>query len=291
MTLLDYEYLRKLLKERSGLDLSADKQYLVESRLIPLARRAGLSGIAELVQKMKNGADALITDVVEAMTTNETFFFRDKIPFDHLRDTILPQLVPARTNRRALRIWSAASSTGQEPHSIAMCLREFGPALSGWRIEIVATDLSQEVLEKSKAGIYSQFEVQRGLPIQMLVKYFKQTGELWQLNADIRGMVQHRQLNLLHDFSGLGKFDIIFCRNVLIYFDQDTKIRIFERLSKMLEADGTLMLGAAETVVGISDVFRPSPDKRGLYQLNPARAVRANAAGASPQPLRVVAAR
>jgi len=291
VTLLDYEYLRKLLKERSGLDLSADKQYLVESRLIPLARRAGLSGIAELVQKMKNGADALITDVVEAMTTNETFFFRDKIPFDHLRDTILPQLVPARTNRRALRIWSAASSTGQEPYSIAMCLREFGPALSGWRIEIVATDLSQEVLEKSKAGIYSQFEVQRGLPIQMLVKYFKQTGELWQLNADIRGMVQHRQLNLLHDFSGLGKFDIIFCRNVLIYFDQDTKIRIFERLSKMFEADGTLMLGAAETVVGISDAFRPSPDKRGLYQLNPARAVRANAAGASPQPLRVVAAR
>jgi chemotaxis protein methyltransferase CheR len=208
-----------------------------------------------------------------------------------LRDTILPQLVPARTNRRALRIWSAASSTGQEPYSIAMCLREFGPALSGWRIEIVATDLSQDVLEKSKAGIYSQFEVQRGLPIQMLVKYFKQTGELWQLNADIRGMVQHRQLNLLHDFSGLGKFDIIFCRNVLIYFDQDTKIRIFERLSKMLEADGTLMLGAAETVVGISDAFRPSPDKRGLYQLNPARAVRANAAGASPQPLRVVAAR
>ena len=291
MTLLDYEYLRKLLKERSGLDLSADKQYLVESRLIPLARRAGLSGIAELVQKMKNGAEALTTDVVEAMTTNETFFFRDKIPFDHLRDTILPQLVPARTNRRALRIWSAASSTGQEPYSIAMCLREFGPALSGWRIEIVATDLSQEVLEKSKAGIYSQFEVQRGLPIQMLVKYFKQTGDLWQLNADIRGMVQHKQLNLLHDFSGLGKFDIIFCRNVLIYFDQDTKIRIFERLSKMLEADGTLMLGAAETVVGISDAFRPSPDKRGLYQLNPARAVRSNAAGASPQPLRVVAAR
>jgi len=291
VTLLDYEYLRKLLKERSGLDLSPDKQYLVESRLIPLARRAGLSGLSELVQKMKNGSEALTTDVVEAMTTNETFFFRDKIPFDHLRDTILPQLVPARTNRRALRIWSAASSTGQEPYSIAMCLREFGPALSGWRIEIVATDLSQEVLEKSKAGIYSQFEVQRGLPIQMLVKYFKQTGELWQLNADIRGMVQHRQLNLLHDFSGLGKFDIIFCRNVLIYFDQDTKIRIFERLSKMFEADGTLMLGAAETVVGISDAFRPSPDKRGLYQLNPARAVRSNAAGASPQPLRVVAAR
>ncbi len=291
MTPQDYEFMRKLLKERSGLDLSADKQYLVESRLIPLARRTGLAGLAELVQKMKTGAEALTSDVVEAMTTNETFFYRDKIPFDHLRDTILPQLIPARTNRRTLRIWSAASSTGQEPYSIAMCLKEVGPLLSGWRIEIVATDLSLEVLEKSKAGIYSQFEVQRGLPIHMLVKYFKQTGELWQLNADIRGMVQHKQLNLLHDFTGLGKFDIVFCRNVLIYFDQETKVKTFERLSRMLEADGTLMLGAAETVVGISDAFKPYPDKRGLYQLNPARAARANPAGALPQGLRVVAAR
>jgi chemotaxis protein methyltransferase CheR len=287
----DYEYLRKLLKDRSGLDLSADKQYLVESRLLPLARKASLPGISELVEKMKGGANALTAEVVEAMTTNETFFFRDKIPFDHLRDTILPHLIPARANRRELRIWSAASSTGQEPYSIAMCLKELGPMLSGWRIEIVATDLSHEVLEKSKAGIYSQFEVQRGLPIQMLVKYFKQTGELWQLNADIRGMVQHRQINLLQDFSYLGKFDVIFCRNVLIYFDQETKVRTFERLSKVLEPDGTLMLGAAETVVGISDAFRPYPDKRGLYQLNPARALRPVAAGAMPQTLRVVAAR
>ncbi len=292
MTPQDYEFLRKLLKERSGLDLSADKQYLVESRLIPLARRAGLGGLAELVLKMKSGAETLTSDVVEAMTTNETFFFRDKIPFDHLREIILPRLIPARANRRNLRIWSAASSTGQEPYSIAMCLKELGVALSGWRVEIVATDLSLEVLDKSKAGIYSQFEVQRGLPIQMLVKYFKQTGELWQINADIRGMVQHRQLNLLHDFSGLGKFDIIFCRNVLIYFDQETKVRTFERLSKMFEPDGTLMLGAAETVVGISDAFRPHPERRGLYQLNPVRgAVRASGAGAMPPGLRVVAAR
>jgi chemotaxis protein methyltransferase CheR len=291
VTLQDYEFLRKLLKERSGLDLSTDKQYLVESRLVPLARRAGLGGLAELVLKMKSGAEALTSDVVEAMTTNETFFFRDKIPFDHLCETILPQLIQARANRRSLRIWSAASSTGQEPYSIAMCLKEYGAVLPGWRIEIVATDLSQEVLDKSKAGIYSQFEVQRGLPIQLLVKYFKQTGELWQLNADIRGMVQHRQLNLLNDFSCLGKFDIIFCRNVLIYFDQETKVRTFERLSKMLEPDGALMLGAAETVVGISDAFKPYPDKRGIYQLNPTRAVRASAAGSLPQGLRVVAAR
>ncbi len=268
MTPQDYEFLRKLLKERSGLDLSADKQYLVESRLIPLARRTGLAGLAELVQKMKTGAEALTSDVVEAMTTNETFFYRDKIPFDHLRDTILPQLIPARTNRRSLRIWSAASSTGQEPYSIAMCLKEFGPVLSGWRIEIVATDLSQEVLEKSRAGVYSQFEVQRGLPIQMLVKYFKQTGELWQVNADIRAMIQHRQLNLLHDFSLLGVFDVIFCRNVLIYFDQETKVNIFNRLARVTEPDGFLVLGAAETVVGLTDVFKPFPERRGLYRPN-----------------------
>ena len=146
--------------------------------------------------------------------------------------------------------------------------------LSGWRIEIVATDLSQAVLEKSRAGIFSQFEVQRGLPIQMLVKYFTQIGELWQLNADIRGMVQHRQLNLLQDFSHLGMFDVIFCRNVLIYFDQDTKTGIFDRLSRMLEPDGVLALGAAESVVGITSTFKPYPERRGLYRPNVAPAAR-----------------
>ncbi|MDU3130893.1 MAG: protein-glutamate O-methyltransferase CheR [Bradyrhizobium sp.] len=289
MTPLDYEFLRKLLKDRSGLDLSADKQYLVESRLLPLARRANLAGIPELVQKLRSGGDQLTTQVVEAMTTNETFFFRDKIPFDHLRDYVLPALIQARASRRSLRIWSAACSTGQEPYSIAMGLREYGAALAGWRIEIVATDLSQEGPEKSKAGLYSQFEVHRGLPIQLLVKYFTQLGELWQLSADIRGMVQHRQLNLLQDFSHLGKFDVIFCRNVLIYFDQETKSAIFERMSKMLEADGTLFLGAAESVVGITDAFRPNQERRGLYQINPVRSPRG---GAALLPgLKVVAAR
>ncbi len=288
MTPLDYEFLRKLLKERSGLDLSADKQYLVESRLIPLARKAGLPGITELVAKMKSGSDALTTDVVEAMTTNETFFFRDKIPFDHLRETILPALVRARANRRALRIWCAASSTGQEPYSIAMCVKELA-GLSGWRVEIVATDLSHEVLDKAKAGLYSQFEVQRGLPIQLLVKHFKQTGELWQLSADIRAMVQHRQLNLLQDFSHLGMFDVIFCRNVLIYFDQVTKAGIFDRLARMLESDGVLVLGAAESVVGITDAFRPYPERRGLYLPNAARTGRAGVTPVMPHALRAVA--
>jgi chemotaxis protein methyltransferase CheR len=269
----DYEYLRKLLKERSGLDLSADKQYLIESRLLPLSRKSGLAGIGELVQKMKGGSADITTQVVEAMTTNETFFFRDKVPFDHFRDSIMPEILQARASRKTLRIWCAAGSTGQEPYSLAMCLKEMGAALSGWRVEILATDLSQEVLEKSRAGIYSQFEVQRGLPIQMLVKYFKQTGELWQINADVRAMVQHRQLNLLHDFSQLGVFDVIFCRNVLIYFDQDTKINIFNRLAKTTEPDGFLVLGAAETVVGLTDVFKPYPERRGLYRPSGVRAM------------------
>ena len=290
MTPLDYDFLRKLLKERSGLDLSADKQYLVESRLIPLARRAGMPGIPELVAKIRTGAETLTSEVVEAMTTNETFFFRDKIPFDHLREAILPALVQARASRRSLRIWCAASSTGQEPYSIAMCVKECA-GLSGWRVEIVATDLSQEVLEKSKAGLYSQFEVQRGLPIHMLVKYFTQTGELWQLNADIRGMVQHRQLNLLQDFSHLGTCDVIFCRNVLIYFDQETKVGIFERMSRMLEPDGVLALGAAETVVGISDAFKPYPERRGLYRVNTERAARAGVPTSMPLTLKLVGAR
>jgi chemotaxis protein methyltransferase CheR len=285
VNLPDYEFLRKCLKDSSGLDLSADKQYLIESRLLPLARKAGLPGIGELVQMMKGGSAAITAQVVEAMTTNETFFFRDKIPFDHFRDSIMPDIMQARASRRSIRIWCAAGSTGQEPYSLAMCLKEMGAALAGWRVEILATDLSQEVIEKSKAGLYSQFEVQRGLPIQLLVKYFKQVGELWQINADVRAMISHRQLNLLHDFSQLGNFDVIFCRNVLIYFDQETKVNIFRRLAKATEADGFLVLGAAETVVGLTDVYKPHPDRRGLYrpggfQAGPARPTAAGAAAA-----------
>jgi chemotaxis protein methyltransferase CheR len=274
VTPLDYEYLRKLLRERSGLDLSADKQYLVESRLVPLARRAGLAGIGELVQKVKAGSDSLTVDVIEVMTTNETFFFRDKIPFDHLRQAVIPELIQARAAKRSLRIWCAASSTGQEPYSIAMVCKEFAAELSGWRVEIIATDISLGVLEKARAGIFSQFEVQRGLPIQLLVRHFRQVGELWQLNADIRAMVQHRQLNLLQDFSHLGTFDVIFCRNVLIYFDQETKLAVFNRLARSLEPDGTLALGAAESIVGITEAFKPWPERRGLYRPNAARDAR-----------------
>ena len=266
MTPLDYDFLRKLLKERSGLVLSGDKEYLVESRLLPVARKMGLSSLNELVAKLRApGAERLIVEVVEAMTTNESFFYRDKVPFDHFREGIMPALIKARANQRRMRIWCAAASTGQEPYSLAMIIKEMAAQLAGWRIEILATDLSNEVLEKAKAGVFSQFEVQRGLPIQMLVKYFVQNGETWQISSDIRAMVQYRSLNLLHDFSALGAFDVIFCRNVLIYFDQQTKVDVLERCARILEPDGYLVLGAAETVVGLTDTFKPSSERRGLY--------------------------
>jgi chemotaxis protein methyltransferase CheR len=265
----DYDYLRKLLKERSGLVLSADKQYLVESRLLPIARKIGVAGLSELTQKLKvAGAEPLIVDVVEAMTTNESFFFRDKVPFDLFRDTVIPGLLEARAREKRLRIWCAAASTGQEPYSLAILLKDMAAKIAGWRIEILATDLSTEVLEKAKAGIYSQFEVQRGLPIAMLVKYFTQVGETWQISREIRAMVQYRPLNLLADFSHLGRFDVVFCRNVLIYFDQETKAAVFDRLARMVEPDGCLVLGAAESVVGLTEAFKPIADKRGLYAVN-----------------------
>ena len=267
MTPQDFDYLRKLLKERSGLVLAAEKQYLAESRLLPVARRHGMQTLTELVAALRGSASALAIQVVDAMTTNETFFFRDKIPFDHVRETIMPALAAARAREKRIRIWCTAASTGQEPYSLAMLVKSI-PALSGFRIEIVATDISGEVLDRARNGIYSQFEVQRGLPIQLLVKYFSQSGEQWQIAPELRGMVQFRTLNLLNDFSPLGAFDLVFCRNVLIYFDQPTKSGVLDRLAKQTASDGFLILGAAETVVGLTEAFKPVADKRGLYAPN-----------------------
>ncbi len=268
MTPQDFDYLRKMLKERSGLMLSAEKQYLAESRLLPVARRHGFSTLTELVGKLKLPTPALASEVVEAMTTNETFFFRDKIPFDHVRDTVMPALIAARAREKRIRIWCTAASTGQEPYSLAMTLKAMNTKLAGYRIDILATDLSGEVLTRAKNGIYSQFEVQRGLPIQLLVKYFTQVGENWQIAPELRGMVQFRTLNLLNDFTPLGSFDLVFCRNVLIYFDQPTKTAVLNRMARQMPDDGFLLLGAAETVVGLTDAFKPMPDKRGLYAPN-----------------------
>jgi chemotaxis protein methyltransferase CheR len=266
MNSADFDLLSGLVKERSGLVLTPDKTYLLESRLLPVARKHGLGSLPELAARIRSQpVAALIRDVVEAMTTNESFFFRDIKPFDQFRTFVLPRLLTARASARALRIWSAACSSGQEPYSLAMLLSEEQAKLAGWRIEIVATDLSTEILEKAQAGVYSQFEVQRGLPIQYLVKYFEQQGDRWQVRAPIRQMVRYRCLNLLEDFSALGRFDVVFCRNVLIYFDQPTKSKVLERVARLLAPDGYLYLGGAETVLGISDCFQAVADQRGLY--------------------------
>jgi len=285
MTPAEFDFLKKFLKDRSGLVLSNDKQYLVESRLLPVARAAKLETLSALVQAVQRGGNrSLEEDVVEAMTTNESFFFRDKTPFDHFKDTMLPSLLENRSKTRAMKIWCAACSTGQEPYSLSIILKEEAAKVAGWRVRILGTDLSNEVLDKAKAGIYSQFEVQRGLPIQMLLKYFEQKGDVWQINPGLRAMVEWRKLNLLESFSHLGEFDIVFCRNVLIYFDQATKTEILDRLAKSVPEDGFLVLGAAETVVGLTDAFKPVPGKRGLFQRKQAAAAPTRAA-----PTRLVA--
>jgi chemotaxis protein methyltransferase CheR len=268
MNTVEFDFLRKFLRDRSGLVLSDDKQYLIESRLVPVARRNGLASISEIVAKLRTQAPALEAAVVEAMTTNESFFFRDKTPFEHLRDETMPALLAARAGQKKLRIWCAAASTGQEPYTIAMILADMAAKIAGWRIEILGTDLSTEVLDRAKAGLYTQFEVQRGLPIQLLMKHFTQKGDQWEISPAIRSMVQYRPLNLLRDFSSLGQFDIVFCRNVLIYFDQGTKIDVLSRICRMLAPDGYLTLGAAETVVGLTAAFKPHAERRGLYVLN-----------------------
>ncbi len=227
MTGDDFDMLCRLLKERSGLVLTRDKAYLLESRLLPVARKRNMKSLDELIVALRGRADGeLLRDVVEAMTTNESFFFRDIKPFDQFRTFVLPQLLVKRASKKAIRVWSAACSSGQEPYSLAMIMTEEKAKLAGWNIEIVATDLSTEILEKAQAGLYTQFEVQRGLPIQLLVKYFKQQGDRWQIDAGIRSMVRFRCLNLLDDFTQFGQFDVIFCRNVLIYFDQPTKTAV-----------------------------------------------------------------
>jgi chemotaxis protein methyltransferase CheR len=264
----DYDFFKRFLKERSGLVLADDKHYLLETRLAPLARKLGIASIAQLAAKLREpGAAAVQEAVVDAMTTNESFFFRDKTPFEAFTASMLPHLLRSRPATQALRIWCAAASTGQEPYSLAMLIKENGAKLAGRRIEILATDISNEVLTRAKAGVYSQFEVQRGLSVQYLLKYFAKEGEAWRIAPDIRGMVDFRYMNLLKPFTGMGLFDIVFCRNVLIYFEPATKLDVLTRIGRVLRPDGFLVLGGAETVVGLTDDFRPVPSLRSIYSL------------------------
>jgi chemotaxis protein methyltransferase CheR len=264
----DFDFLSSLLRQRSGLVLSEDKSYLLESRLGPVARKHGLTSVEDIVGQLRaRHGTPLEKDVVEAMTTNESFFFRDQKPFDQFKDIVLPQLLQTRASQRSIRIWSAACSSGQEPYTLAMILREAAAKLQGWRIEIVATDLSTAILDKAREGLYSQFEVQRGLPISLLMKYFTQVGDRWQISQDLRSMINYKCFNLLDDPSLLGRFDVVFLRNVLIYFDQPTKTKVLEKVAKQMSGDGFLYLGGAETVLGITDKFQVLPGQRGLYGL------------------------
>lgn len=266
MKITDFDIYKDLLKEKSGLVLTQDKSYLLESRLNPVAKKWGYASLDAMTMAIHGVPDKeLIRDIVEAMTTNETSFFRDTRPFDIFKETVLTYMKSARTSRRSIRIWCAAASSGQEPYTIAMILKDAAAAFPGWNFEIVATDISHDILDQAREGRYTQFEVQRGLPIQLLMKYFKQEGDRWQISDDIRKMVKYDYFNLLEPMTKLGTFDVIFCRNVLIYFDEATKGMVLGNMAKQLEKDGFLFLGGAETVLGITDAFKPVPDRRGLY--------------------------
>lgn len=268
LTSAAFQTLAGLLKTRSGLVIGQDKIYLLETRLGGILRREKLADLNALADALKRpGAETVARDVVEAMTTNESFFFRDEKPFQHFRASALPRLVQARGPGTPLRVWSAASSSGQEAYSLAMILADCRPIVGDRRCEIVGTDISREQLVRAREGLYTQFEVQRGLPIQLLVKHFRKEEANWRLSEAIRSLVQFREWNLLSDLRPLGKFDVVFCRNVLIYFDQPTKTRVLEAIASLMPPDGILYLGGAETVLGITGRFVPMPGERGVYGL------------------------
>ncbi len=263
----DFELFSTLVKQRSGLVLTPEKAYLLESRLFPVARKHSLKSLEDMAQSLRaRREETLMFDITEAMTTNESFFFRDQKPFTLFQKTLLPRLLTARAAKKQIRIWSAAASSGQEAYSLAMICAEEAAKLQGWKIDIIGTDLSREMVTRAKTGIYSQFEVQRGLPVTHLVKYFQQiAGDKWQIKDNIRQMVQFREGNLLTDFGVAGPFDIVFCRNVLIYFDLPTKTRVLAAINGVMPPDGFLVLGGAETVLGVSDAFKIVTGEHGLY--------------------------
>jgi chemotaxis protein methyltransferase CheR len=268
-----FGFLADLLRSRSGLVIGQDKIYLLETRLAPILKREKLRDLNDLVDRLRGrGADAVARDVVEAMTTNESFFFRDDKPFQHFRAQALARVVAARGPGVPLRIWSAAASSGQEAYSLAMILSESRALLGDRRVEILGTDLARDQLARAREGVYTQFEVQRGLPVQMLMRHFRREDAGWRISDALRAMVQWKEWNLLGDLRLLGRFDIVFCRNVLIYFDQPTKTRALEAIAGQMSPDGMLYLGGAETVLGLTTRFAPLPAERGVYGLVPAPA-------------------
>jgi chemotaxis protein methyltransferase CheR len=264
----EFTYISDMVRTRSAIVLEPGKEYLVEARLAPLVRELGLESIGALVSKLRQGpVGPLAERVTEAMTTNETSFFRDVAPFGALRTSVLPSLLEARKTQRSLRVWCAASSSGQEPYSIAMTIDDAFPQLRDWHLQIVATDLSPAMVARGKSGVYKALEVNRGLPAPMLIKYFTKVGADYELKADIRSMVDFSELNLIGAWPAFPTFDIVFLRNVLIYFDVDTKRTIFGRVKRLLAPDGFLFLGAAETTLNIDEGFERLPIERaGCYR-------------------------
>jgi chemotaxis protein methyltransferase CheR len=273
-----------LLKNRSGLVIGTDKLYLLETRLASILKHEQCRDLAKLAERLRvPGSETLVRQVVEAMTTNESFFFRDDKPFQHFRNQALPRLLAARAPTAPLRVWSAASSSGQEAYSIAMIVAECRASIGNRKVEIVGTDLAGDQVVRARDGLYTQFEVQRGLPVQMLMRYFRKEDANWRISEAIRGMVQFREWNLLADLRALGQFDVVFCRNVLIYFDHATKARVLDAVAQQMPADGMLYLGGAETVLGITSRFAPLPAERGVYGLtSPPVAVRGFASEQQP---------
>lgn len=261
-----FNTLKDFLFKNSGLTLSQDKTYLLESRLGPVISRNDFGNMDELAIKLKTGANSnLEKEVVEAMTTNETSFFRDQKPFTLFEQHVLPYFLEKNKATRKLRIWCAACSSGQEPYTLVMLMKEMGAKLAGWNIEILGTDIDETIIDQARKGEYSQFEVQRGLPINLLMKYFVKEGDVWKISKDITSQVTYKKFNLLDSFMTLGKFDIIFCRNVLIYFERETKSKIFTKFETALNPDGFLFLGGAETVLGITDKFKPYKERGSAY--------------------------
>ena len=266
MNSASFEMIAGLLKRHSGLTIGRDKIYLLETRLAAMLKREKIGDLDALADTLQNPRkEPLVREMVEAMTTNESFFFRDDYPFTHFRNLAIPRLISARPAIGNLRVWSAAASSGQEAYSLAMIVHDCSTALGVRRVEIIGTDIAREQLTRARQGLYSQFEVQRGLPVQMLLKHFKKDEAQWRISEALRAMVEFKEWNLLADPAPLGLFDVIFCRNVLIYFDQPTKSKVLDTLARQLVPDGFLYLGGAETVLGLTDKLVPMENERGVY--------------------------
>jgi chemotaxis protein methyltransferase CheR len=265
----DFEFIAGLVHETAAILIGPEKIHLVEARLIPVAFKAGCDSLHELVERVRDGAETELRErLVQAMTTNETAFFRDVTPFQALRDHVLPHLIAARAADKTLNVWCAACSTGQEPYTVAMTLREGFPELTDWDVTILATDLSLDVLERAKRGAYTQFEINRGLPAPFLVRYFENIDAEWHIKKDVRDLIDFRPLNLVGDWPPLPRMDIVFLRNVLIYFDAETKRRILGKLKTAMAHDGFLFLGSSETPLTLDEDFkRVKYDRASCYRL------------------------